>query len=96
MQFAKIPGVQNPADLMTKYLSREVMEKFVHKLGFEWSSGRAEKAVFLNMVATALDERNDGYVAKEEEFADKPPRYRLFKECEERMRKEHSGAGNLQ
>ncbi len=89
-------GVQNPVDLMTKCLLREVMEKFVQKLGFEWSSGIADKTVFLNMMVTALNERSNRHVVKEEEFTDKPPRYRLFEECDEQMKREHSGAGNLQ
>ena len=37
----KILGTENPADLMTKCLSREAIDKFSSKLGFEFRDGRA-------------------------------------------------------
>ena len=43
--YQKILGTENPADLMTKYLSREVIEKHMTKLGQEVREGRAEKGL---------------------------------------------------
>ena len=45
VEFQKILGTENPADLMTKYLSRDVLNGHMTKLGQEIREGRAEKGL---------------------------------------------------
>ena len=45
VEFNKIRGTSNPADLMTKYLSREVIERHLTTLSQELREGRAEKGL---------------------------------------------------
>ena len=37
----KVLGTENPADLMTKALAKESLEKYVHMLGFQLAAGRS-------------------------------------------------------
>ena len=40
IKLVKVPGTENPADAMTKYLSRVDMERCLKAMGFEYSEGR--------------------------------------------------------
>ena len=50
MAYEKVLGTDNPADLMTKHLSLEVVERHSSKLGVEFPSGRAETAPALHNI----------------------------------------------
>ena len=43
--YRKVLGTENPADLMTKYLSRDVITGHMTKLGQEVREGRADKGL---------------------------------------------------
>ena len=43
-QLLKVPGSENPADLLTKYLDRPLHEKHIQSLNMEFEGGRAESA----------------------------------------------------
>ena len=43
--FRKVLGTENPADLMTKYLTRDVMNAHMHRMSQEVREGRAEKGL---------------------------------------------------
>ena len=43
--YRKVLGTENPADLMTKYLSRDVINGHMAKLGQEVREGRADKGL---------------------------------------------------
>ena len=40
----KIPGSDNPADMLTKHISRDVMLKHMDRIGVISESGRADSA----------------------------------------------------
>ena len=40
----KVPGTNNPADLMTKGLAQDLLAKYLYQLGYEAREGRAQKA----------------------------------------------------
>ena len=50
LAYEKVLGTDNPADLMTKHLSLEVVERHSSKLGVEFPSGRAETAPALHNI----------------------------------------------
>ena len=56
--YQKVLGTENPADLMTKYLTREVIDKHTTKLGQEVREGRAQKS--LEMQGSQSGVRGDG------------------------------------
>ena len=41
---AKIPGSENPTDILTKHVSNDILHKHVRKMGLEPESGRAQSA----------------------------------------------------
>ena len=43
-ELLKLPGRQNPADLLTKYLDRSSHDKHINDLGLVFESGRADSA----------------------------------------------------
>ena len=45
MGYHKVLGTENPADLMTKYLTREVVDKHMSSLNQEIREGRAKKGL---------------------------------------------------
>ena len=47
LKVLKVPGTDNPADLFTKHLSRELMKNIFFKLGFVSSASRAVSAPML-------------------------------------------------
>ncbi len=57
--FEKIKGQDNPADAFTKPLEWNNLERHMMKIGFQWSAGRAESAVQLNLLGAMLDESDD-------------------------------------
>ena len=44
----KIPGSENPADILTKYVDKALMSKHMTKLGLHLEDGRAESAPSIN------------------------------------------------
>ena len=52
LAYDKVLGTENPADLMTKYLAVDMIDRHCAKLSSSWPVGRAEKAPDLNMFIT--------------------------------------------
>ena len=52
-EYTKILGTENPADLMTKYLARDVIDKHMSSLGQVFQEGRANKGLEMQKVGTA-------------------------------------------
>ena len=52
-EYAKILGTENPADLMTKYLVRDKIDKHMSTVGQVFQSGRAEKGLEMQRTGTA-------------------------------------------
>ena len=44
MEFRKVKGTENPADMMTKHVSRDLIEKYLEELRLESKEGRPESA----------------------------------------------------
>ena len=44
LQLVKVLGADNPADILTKYVPREVLEKHLQFMHCYFESGRAESA----------------------------------------------------
>ena len=61
LTYHKVLGAENPADLMTKYLSQEVIEKHCSSLGVEFPGGRALTAPALHniLITRALWQREE-------------------------------------
>ena len=53
-QFTKVLGTINPADLMTKYLTRDVLMGHCERINLIYKEGRAHAAPKLNMVLKAI------------------------------------------
>ena len=47
---AKVPGSENPADLMTKHLAAREVEKYLGMMGMEFRTGRSEKTVEVHQI----------------------------------------------
>ena len=45
LDYHKIEGTKNPADICTKYLTKTVIEGALKKIGIEWRSGRAKEGL---------------------------------------------------
>ena len=54
LQFTKVLGAINPADLMTKYLTREVLMGHCDGVNLYFKDGRAQAAPQLNTIQKAL------------------------------------------
>ena len=52
-EYAKILGTENPADLMTKYLARDKIDKHMSTVGQAFQQGRADKGLEMQNVGTA-------------------------------------------
>jgi hypothetical protein len=70
LEVKKVPGVDNPADLLTKHLDEATMKKHLVSLGFELRKDRAASAPTLHLCregaeeATSEDEpRNDEWIS---------------------------------
>ena len=44
LKLHKMSGTENPSDLLTKHLARDIMEKHMQKLGLQRKEGRSELA----------------------------------------------------
>ena len=55
LAIAKVPGLENPADIVTKYQNSEAAQRHLDKLHVTRSSGRAESAPVLAAVARVAD-----------------------------------------
>ena len=51
LPLAKVLGTENPADLMTKYLSESDMAKYLGKMGLAWVAGRARSTSRLHSLS---------------------------------------------
>ena len=60
----KVPGGDNPADLMTKNVNLELAIKHMRAMGIRFEQGRAEAAVQLHSVEDKRKEGNKGSLAK--------------------------------
>ena len=49
LEYGKVLGTDNPADLLTKYLASDMLERHCAKLSSTWPSGRADKAPNLSL-----------------------------------------------
>ena len=54
LEYMKVLGSENPADLMTKYLSQDIALKHCLRLSLTFNKGRAEAAPQLNATTTPL------------------------------------------
>ena len=54
LQFTKVLGTINPADLMTKYLTQEVLKGHCDRTNLYFKGGRAQAAPQLNLIEKAL------------------------------------------
>ena len=50
LRLAKVPGADNCSDILTKNISRELLEKHIGAMNGVFAGGRAEKAVQLHMI----------------------------------------------
>ena len=67
LEFLKVLGVLNPADLMTKYFSRERSVGHYQRLSLKFQEGRAEAAPHLNVVLKAIFDYDFDDVAEADE-----------------------------
>ena len=52
-EYTKILGTDNPADLMTKYLARDKIDRHMSTIGQGFRAGRAEKGLEMQRTRTA-------------------------------------------
>ena len=52
-EYTKILGSENPADLMTKYLARDKIDKHMSTIGQGFAEGRADKGLEMQVRGTA-------------------------------------------
>ncbi len=43
--YNKIPGTENPADAMTKYLTKPILDKHTKAMGFKYEMGQADHSL---------------------------------------------------
>ena len=60
--YQKVLGTENPADLMTKYLTRDVTNGHMERLGQEIRAGRAEKGLEMQGASPGMSGENDSKV----------------------------------
>ena len=60
--YQKVLGTENPADLMTKYLTRDVANGHMERLGQEIRAGRAEKGLERQGASPGMSGENDSKV----------------------------------
>ena len=51
--YGKIKGAENPADLFTKHLNKDTVEKHMDTLGMEYKEGQSEAAIDLGLLKEA-------------------------------------------
>ena len=64
--FAKIKGTSNPAELFTKYLSREVIDKHCAEIGASCETGRASQAAQLHELRRKVRQLKAGVKAQKD------------------------------
>ena len=52
-EYTKILGTESPADLMTKYLARDTIDKHLSTIGQGFKEGRADKGLEMQKKGTA-------------------------------------------
>ena len=52
-EYTKILGTENPADLMTKYLARDKIDKHMSTIGRDFKEGRADAGLEMQKKGTA-------------------------------------------
>ena len=57
----KVKGVQNPADMMTKNVNREKVDRYMPMVGQFLRSGRAEVGLKVQRPPTGKESRIDGW-----------------------------------
>ena len=60
LKFGKVLGIDNPADLFTKYLDEKTKNHHVTNLGFQAIGGRPEDAPNLHNISVSMDEYQNG------------------------------------
>jgi hypothetical protein len=58
VKFSKVAGTQNPADTLTKYLARDLVNKYLAASGHEKREGRAEAGLKLSKLTRVVTDRN--------------------------------------
>ncbi len=53
--FKKVLGQKNPADILTKHVARDLLDRHLATMGTEFKDGRAETAPELNSVESAVE-----------------------------------------
>ena len=51
---AKIPGADNPADILTKYVERPLLQKHLRTLGMQVEEGRADSAPVIDASSSPM------------------------------------------
>ena len=54
LAYRKVLGTKNPADVLTKHVPAELLQKHLETLGVEFRGGRAESAPELNSVESVV------------------------------------------
>ena len=68
LSYGKVLGTDNPADLLTKHLTADVLGRHCSRMNATFPGGRAEKAPTLNYISHALWEmKEEGEEESEEE-----------------------------
>ena len=57
--YQKVLGTESPADLMAKYLTRDVINGHMQRLGQEAREGRAEKGLEMQGTSPGMSRRDD-------------------------------------
>ena len=91
----KVKGEDNPADLMTKHLTRDVMVRHLNFMGADFREGRAQVAPQRKENERIVGEDIDWQLADtaRDEVDDEEVELRMIKECQEEYRHEESDRG---
>ena len=73
LAYRKVLGTTNPADVLTKHVPAELLQRYLEKLCTEVRGGRAEAATELNSIESVIVEWK---IKKEVRFAKKADRFR--------------------
>ena len=77
VEYHKVLGTENPADLMTKYLTREVADKHTNALGQEVREGRAQKGLEMQGAQGGAGGVGDNGVKVAAVSRSRPPTYSI-------------------
>ena len=70
LEHGKVLGTDDPADLMTKHLSADMIERHCAKLSASWPGGRADKAPNINLFITKATWEEEEPESEEERQAE--------------------------